>query len=104
MHLEGVTAAINSTELGRPQAPMRTAALPKTLISACCAQLLSCDSFATPWAIAFLASLSMEFSRQEYRSGFPLPTPGDLPNPGIEPVSTALAGRFFTTSTTWEAP
>ena len=46
----------------------------------------------------------MQFSRQEYWSG--LPRPGDLPNPGIKPVSfmsPALAGRFFTTSATWEA-
>ena len=47
--------------------------------------------------------LSMELSRQEYWSGFPLPSPGDLPNPGIESVSPALTGRFFTTGTTWEA-
>ena len=46
----------------------------------------------------------MGFSRQEYYSGLPCPPPGDLPDPGIEPeslMSTALAGRFFTTSTTW---
>ena len=45
------------------------------------------------------------FSRQKYWSGLPFPSPGDLPYPGIEPVSLmspALAGRFFTTSTTWE--
>ena len=42
-------------------------------------------------------SLSMEFSRQEYWSRFPFPFPGDLRNPGIEPVSPALTGRFFTT-------
>ena len=44
---------------------------------------------------------------QEYRSGVPFPTPGELPNPGIKPaalVSPALAGSFFTTSATWEAP
>ena len=50
----------------------------------------------------------MEFSRQEYRSGVPFPTPGDRPNPGMEPesfVSPALAGLFFfTASATWEAP
>ena len=49
----------------------------------------------------------MGFSRQEYWSGLPFPSPGDLPNPGIEPVSLlspALAGGFFTTSTTREAP
>ena len=47
------------------------------------------------------ASLSMEFSRQEYWSGLPFPTPGDLPDPGVEPeslVSPTLAGGFFTTA------
>ena len=61
----------------------------------------------TPWTVAHQAPLSMEFSRQEYLSGLPFPTPEDLPNPGIKPVSLAslaLASRFFTTSTTWEAP
>ena len=51
------------------------------------------------------ASLSMGFSRQEYGSGLPRPPPGNLPNLGIKPealMSPALAGRFFTTSTTWE--
>ena len=43
------------------------------------------------------ASLSMGFPRQEYWSGLPIPSPGDLPRPGIEPASPALAGRFFTT-------
>ena len=42
-------------------------------------------------------SLSMEFSKQEYWSGLPFPLPGDLPDPGIEPVSPALADGFFTT-------
>ena len=49
--------------------------------------------------------LSMEFSWQEHWSGLPFPTPGGLPDPGIEPsalASPTLAGRFFTTSTTWE--
>ena len=48
----------------------------------------------------------MEFSRQEYWSGLPFPTPGDLPDPGIELVSlvsSELKGRFFTTSATGEA-
>ena len=52
--------------------------------------------FATPWTVARQAPLSMEFSRQ-YWSGLPFPPPGDLPNPGIEPRSPAMAGRFFTT-------
>jgi len=45
----------------------------------------------------------MEFSRQEYWSGLPCPSTGDLPHPGIEPTSPALAGDFFTTKATWEA-
>ena len=59
---------------------------------------------ATPWMAAHQAPLSIGFSRQEYRSGLPFPSPGNLPSPGIEPKSPALAGRFFTTSATWEAP
>ena len=46
--------------------------------------------FATPSAIAYEAPLSMELSRQEYWSGLPFPSPGDLPNPGIEPRSPSL--------------
>ena len=46
--------------------------------------------FATSWTVACQAPLSMEFSRQEYWSGWPFPSPGDLPNPGIKPVSPAL--------------
>ena len=52
---------------------------------------LSCvQLFATPWTIAYQAPWSMEFSRQKYWSGLPFPSPGDLPNPGIEPGSPAL--------------
>ena len=58
----------------------------------------------TPWTVACQAPQSMRFFRQEYWSGLPCFPPVDLPDPGIEPVSLALAGRFFTTSTTWEAP
>ena len=46
--------------------------------------------FVTPWSVAYQAPLSMGFSRQEYRSGSPFPSPGDLPNPGIKPKSPAL--------------
>ena len=53
--------------------------------------------FATPWTVAHQAPPSMEFSRQEYWSGLPFPSPGDLPKPGIKPASPALAGGFFTT-------
>ena len=51
----------------------------------------------TPWTVACQAPLSIGFPRQKYWSGLPFPNPGDLPDPGIEPVSPALAGRFFTT-------
>ena len=59
--------------------------------------------FVTPWTVAHQAPLSMGFPRQEYWSELPFPSPGDLPDPGIKPmslVSPALAGRFFTTSAT----
>ena len=62
----------------------------------------SCVTFVTQWTIAHQAPLPMGFSRQEYWSGLPLPSPGDLPNTGIEPWSSALqavsfiVGRFFT--------
>ena len=46
--------------------------------------------FATPWTVAHQASPSMRFSRQEYWSGLPFPSPGDLPDPGIEPGSPTL--------------
>ena len=64
------------------------------------------DSFVTLWAIGPQAPLSIRFSRQENWSGLPCPSPGDLPDPGIEPAtlrSPELAGRYFTTSATWEA-
>ena len=47
--------------------------------------------FATLWTVAHQAPLSMEVSRQEYLSGLPCPPPGNLPNPGIEPVSAAVS-------------
>ena len=53
------------------------------------------SSFVTPWTVAYQASLSMGFPRQEFWSGLPLPSPGDLPEPGIKPVSPAFTGRFF---------
>ena len=46
--------------------------------------------FATPWTVAYQFPQSMEFSRQEYWSGLPFPSPGDLPNPGIKPRSSTL--------------
>ena len=52
--------------------------------------------FVTPWTVAYQASLSMGFSRQEYWSGLPFPSPGDLPDPGIEPGSPALEADALT--------
>ena len=49
-----------------------------------------CQTFVTPWTVACLALLSMGFSRQEYWTGLPFPSPGALPNPGIESRSPAL--------------
>ena len=68
--------------------------------------MLSCSvrsDSATPWTVACQTALSMKFPRQEYWSRLPLPTPGELPDPGTKPtsqVSLALAGIFLTT---WEA-
>ena len=63
--------------------------------------------FVTLQTIVHQAPLSMGFSRQEYWSGLPFSPSGDLLDPGIEPVSlmsSALAGGFYITSATWEAP
>ena len=61
--------------------------------------------FTAPWTVAHQSPLPMGFSRQEYWSGLPFPTPENLPDPGIELMSLAspaLAGRFFTTKAIWE--
>ena len=55
------------------------------------------DSLWAPWTVVCPAPLSMRFPKQEYWSGFSFPSPGDLPDPGIEPSSPELAGGFFTT-------
>ena len=52
--------------------------------------------FVTPWTAAYQAPLSMGFSRLEYWSGLPFPSPGDLPDPGIEPGSPALQADALT--------
>ena len=69
--------------------------------------MLSCVRlFVTPWTVAHQSPLFMGFPREEYWSGLPFPSLGDLPDPEVEPMSLAspaLAGGFFTTSTTWEA-
>ena len=80
----------------------------KRMLHVCVLSCFSCVRlFVTLWTVVRQVPLFMGFSRQEYWSGLPCPRPGDLPNPGIEPMSrmsSALAGEFFTTGTTWEAP
>ena len=71
-----------------------------------CVKVLQSCLTVTPWTVACQAPLSVEFPRQEYWSNLPFPTPKYLPYPGIKVASLkspALAGRFFTTSNTWEA-
>ena len=66
------------------------------------AKSLQSSLFVTPWTVASIH----RFSRQKYWNGLAFPSPGDLPDPGIEPgclLSPALAGSFFTTSATWKA-
>ena len=66
----------------------------------------SCVQPCDLWSVANHAALSLAFSRQEYCSGLPFPSPGDRPNPGIKPsslVSLTLAGGLFTTTTIWKA-
>ena len=58
--------------------------------------LSSVQLFVTPWTVAYQAPPSMGFSRQEYRSGLPFPSPGDLPDPGIEPGSPAFQADALT--------
>ena len=65
----------------------------------------SCPSLLRPHGlVARQAPLSMGFPRQNYWSGLPFPSPGDLPDPRIEPVSPTLAGEFLTTEPTRKPP
>ena len=69
------------------------------------AQSLSCVKlFVAPWTVVSQAPLSMGFHRQEYWGVVPFSPPGDLLDPGMEPMSPALAGEFFTTGATCETP
>ena len=61
-------------------------------------------SFEAAWTVACQAPLSMGFPRQEYWSGLPFPSPGDLPDPGIEPTSPTLASEFLTTEPPGKPP
>ena len=69
-----------------------------------CMFMQLCPTLATPRTIAHQASLSMGFCKQEYRSGLPFPTPGNLPDPGTKPVYLASSARFFTTESPGKLP
>ena len=119
----GWEAALNGAEVTAPQHPCSQgrAGRPfrgwlhevKPSFSLVAVHFLNCvQLFVTPWTVACQAPLSMGFSRQEYWNGYPLPSPGDLPDPGFEPLSPAsllywLAGGFFFFFNHWttrEAP
>ena len=91
---------------GQPQ--LKTAHTPTDGVCVCVRSVTkSCLTLCDPMDCSLPGSLSMGLSRQEYWTGLPCPPPGDLPDPGIEPVSPVsptLAGGFFTTSATWKAP
>ena len=77
-----------------------TTVLKSNTVCVCVCVLNHVRLFATSWTVACQAPLSMGFSRQEYWNALPFPTSGDLPDPGIEPMSLTspeLAGRFFST-------
>ena len=86
--------------------------LPRKLTSACSLSalllLFTCFShvrpFVTPWTVAHQAPLSMGFPRQEYWSELPFPSPRDLPNSRIKPMSPSLAGMFFITEPPGKPP
>ena len=73
------------------EAKTQVCIFPVSPVHAC----LVMSDFANPWTVASQAPLSMGFSRQEYWSGLPFPSPGDLQDPGIQPASPASAGGFF---------
>ena len=62
----------------------------KAVMHVCVLVIQPCPSVCDPWTITSQAPLSLEFSRQEHWSALPFPSPGDLPNPGTEPVSPAF--------------
>ena len=68
-----------------------------------CLVIQSCPVFVTPWTVAHQSPRSTGFSRQEYWSGLPFPSPGNPPDPGTEPMSSALVGGFCTTELSGKA-
>ena len=96
---EGTVTSIHAWRIPWTEKPgrLQATAWRATSVQSSSVQSLSCVRlFATPWTVARQAPPSMEFSRQEYWSGLPFPSPGDLPNPGIEPRSPALQAEALT--------
>ena len=108
-HCSDLLDTLISSASGWPQIPVAWRWLSRSWVLFFLLLLLfSCsvvsDSFATPWAVAHKAPLSIGFPRQDYWSGLPFPSPADLPDLGIKPVSPALAGRFFTAEPPGKSP
>ena len=78
---------------------LKTEIIPRAPSIGCsyCLVTQSCPTLAIPRTISCQVPPSMRLPRQEFWSGLPFPSPGDLPDPGIKPISSALAGRFFIT-------
>ena len=85
----------SGSQAGRPGPPLLERQ-PSTISHLCCRLVKSCPTLAMLQTVAHQAPLSIGFPRQEYWRQLPFPSPGDLPDPGIEPASPALAGGFFT--------
>ena len=81
---------VDSLRLAPPRKPFRALERKKVKL------LSRVRLFVTPWTVAYQAPLSMGFSRQEYWSGLPFPSPGDLPDPGIKPGSPTLEADALT--------
>ena len=100
---------IQPTEWGKmPTIPIlnKKKYMKKDFFHSCMISCFSCVGlFVTLWTVAHQAPLSMGFYRQKYQSGLPCPPPGIFLTqvPNLHLTSSALAGRFFTTSATWEA-
>ena len=84
--------------------PLLTISLDSPVVFVCTSKkrkkvksLICVRLFASPWTVTYQGPLSIGFSRKEYRSGLLFSSPGDLPNPGVEPVSPVLSDGFFTT-------
>ena len=102
----GTRKYISATDVGRQPANFsQVICFLCHLVSGCVLSSSVESNSVASRTVAHQIPLPMEFSRREQWSGVPFPTAGDLPDPGIEPVSLvspALAGRFYTASTTWE--